>query len=320
MSEANDRRENDGTVPCGSVGGCQRAVGQNLMEVIMSIKIDNLSYTYMQGTPYEKEALKGISLEIRKGEFVGLIGHTGSGKSTLVQHFNALLKPTTGKVYINGVDIWDKNKDLRRLRYEVGLVFQYPEHQLFEETVYKDIAFGPNNIGLEKEEIDRRVHDAISVVGIGEDMLYKSPFELSGGQKRRVAIAGVLAMQPSILILDEPTAGLDPSGREEILSKIKIMREQLNMTVVLISHSMEDIARLVERVMVIHDGKIVLNGITSHIFSKAHELEGIGLSVPQIVQIINGLRAKGISIPNNILTMSQAKEEILKIIKTGRGD
>ena len=281
----------------------------------MSIKVKNLSYTYMQGTPYEKKALQGISLEIKKGEFVGLIGQTGSGKSTLVQHFNGLLKPSYGEVYINDVNIWNNKKDLKKLRYEVGLVFQYPEHQLFEETTYKDIAFGPVNMGLDEEEIKKRVIDSINIVGLETSVLEKSPFELSGGEKRRAAIAGVLAMKPGILILDEPTAGLDPSGRELILSKIKDMHKQLNMTVILISHSMEDIARLVERIIVMHEGKIVLDGLPSCIFNKVSQLESIDLSVPLITKVMNNLRKKGIDVPDDSLTVGQAKKQILKLLR-----
>jgi energy-coupling factor transport system ATP-binding protein len=281
----------------------------------MSIKVKNLSYTYMQGTPYEKKAIQGISLEIKKGEFVGLIGQTGSGKSTLVQHFNGLLKPSEGEVYINGVNIWDNKKDLKKLRYEVGLVFQYPEHQLFEETTYKDIAFGPVNMGLDEEEVKKRVIDSINIVGLETSVLEKSPFELSGGEKRRAAIAGVLAMKPDILILDEPTAGLDPSGRELILSKIKDMYKQLDMTVILISHSMEDIARFVGRIIVMHEGKIVLDGLPSSIFNKVSQLESIGLSVPRITKVMNNLRKRGIDVPDDILTIGQAKNQILKILR-----
>ena len=280
----------------------------------MSIIIENLNHIYMPGSPFEKHALKNINLKIRKGEFVGLIGHTGSGKSTLVQHLNGLLKPTDGKILINGTDITDKKADIRKVRSKVGLVFQYPEHQLFEETVYKDIAFGPHNMGLSEDEIMIRVHETLHMVGLNESILEKSPFELSGGQKRRVAIAGVLAMKPEILILDEPTAGLDPAGRDEILFQIKSLHTKSGITVILVSHSMEDIARMANRIIVMYKGTVAMNDIPSEVFKQAEELEKMGLSVPQITHIINKLRSKGVKIREDIFTIHQAKKELLSIL------
>ncbi len=277
----------------------------------MAIKIENLEYIYMPGSPFEKKALDNINLEIKDGEFIGLIGHTGSGKSTLVQHLNGLLKPDAGKIYVNERDTSAKGEELKQLRFNVGLVFQYPEHQLFEETVYKDIAFGPANLGLSKEEIDVRVRDAARCVGLDEDVLEKSPFDLSGGQKRRVAIAGVISMNPQVLILDEPTAGLDPAGREEILSQIKSIHSEGNMTIILVSHSMEDVARLVDRLIVMNEGKIFLDGTVDEVFSRGRELRDIGLNVPQISSLIDELIKRGLCINKNIYTVDAAKKELL---------
>jgi energy-coupling factor transport system ATP-binding protein len=268
----------------------------------------------MPGSPFEKQALKDVNLEIKRGEFVGLIGHTGSGKSTLVQHLNGLLKPTSGKVYINDIDITDKKTNLKEVRNKVGLVFQYPEHQLFEETVYKDIAFGPTNMNLTEEEVEERVYEALKTVGLNKNVLEKSPFELSGGQKRRVAIAGVLAMKPDILVLDEPTAGLDPIGRDEILFQIKALHTKLDMTVILVSHSMEDIARMVDRIIVMHKGSVAMNDKPGAVFKKDRQLEEMGLSVPQITHVVNKLRSKGIHIRDDIFTVHQAKKELLKLL------
>jgi energy-coupling factor transport system ATP-binding protein len=279
----------------------------------MSIIIKDLSHTYSKGSTFQKKALDGVNLTIQKGDFVGLIGHTGSGKSTLVQHLNALLKPESGQVLIDGEDIFADKSRLKAIRSKVGLVFQYPEHQLFDMTVYKDVAFGPKNAGLDEDEISRRVEAALTLVGIGAEMYEKSPFELSGGQKRRVAIAGVLAMQPEFLVLDEPAAGLDPRGRDDILSQIKKMHETLNITVILVSHSMEDIARLVKKIIVINHGKIALEGTPAEIFSKINELEAIGLSTTQSAYIIRDLKNKGLSLPDNIFTVDKAVEAILEI-------
>ncbi|MBZ4645199.1 MAG: energy-coupling factor transport system ATP-binding protein [Petroclostridium sp.] len=280
----------------------------------MSIKIENLNYIYMPGSPFEKQALRNVSLEIKKGEFIGLIGHTGSGKSTLVQHLNGLLRPTGGKIYINDIEITKKKVNLKEIRSKVGLVFQYPEHQLFEETVYKDIAFGPANMDLTEDEIQKRVHEALNIVGLSSSILDKSPFELSGGQKRRVAIAGVLAMKPEILVLDEPTAGLDPAGRDEILFQIKALHTKLGMTVILVSHSMEDIARLVDRIIVMHKGCVAMTGTPGEVFKRGEELETMGLSIPQITHVINKLRREGIKIRDDIFTVHQAKKELLRLL------
>ncbi|MDR3090739.1 MAG: energy-coupling factor transporter ATPase [Clostridiales bacterium] len=279
----------------------------------MSIELRNVSYVYNSGTSFEKTALRDINIKIEPGEFVGIIGHTGSGKSTLIQHFNALLPPTEGLVLLNGEDInADKNR-LKDVRRRVGLVFQYPEHQLFEVSVYKDVAFGLKLMSLEHLEADRRVRAALSAVGICEDYYEKSPFELSGGEKRRVAIAGVLAMEPEILILDEPTAGLDPRGRDEILSQIKHMREELKITVILVSHSMEDVARLVDRVFVLNNGEIALSGTVGEVFSRAGELEAMGLSAPQITYLMKELAASGFNVRENIYTVEEAAKELLSL-------
>ena len=283
----------------------------------MSILIQNLSYKYMHGGPFEKAALNGINLKIESGEFVGIIGHTGSGKTTLVQHFNGLLKPTTGKVLINDIDVSGKN--LRELRMQVGIVFQYPEHQLFEETVYKDIAFGLNKQGVDREVIDTQVNEAIKAVGLKEDILVKSPFELSGGQKRRVAMAGVLAMNPQVLVLDEPAAGLDPKGKAEIFDFISKLHKEHGKTIILVSHSMEDIAKLVGRVIVMNKGCIEMDGNVGDIFRDTSRLENIGLSVPQITYLMQKLKKIVPDINENIFTLQEAKEEILKFIG-GHGD
>lgn len=276
----------------------------------MSIVVENLSYIYMKGTPFEKLALDGISLKIDNGEFVGIIGHTGSGKSTLVQHLNGLLKPSCGRVLINELDTVGKN--LKELRKHVGIVFQYPEHQLFEETVFKDIAFGLVKLGLTEREIRSVVLEAIRIVGLSEEILEKSPFEISGGQKRRVAIAGVLAMKPPVLILDEPTAGLDPRGRDEIFSFIKNMHETLGITIILVSHSMEDIARLVKRVIVMNNGRIEMDGKVAEIFNKTEMLEKIGLSSPQISYLMKRLKTLVPELDENVFTVKDARDELVK--------
>ncbi|MBE6899991.1 MAG: energy-coupling factor transporter ATPase [Ruminococcaceae bacterium] len=281
------------------------------------IKTEDLSYVYSAGTPYEHRAIDGVSIEIEKGSFVGLIGHTGSGKSTLIQHLNGLMKPTSGKVFIGGEDLWANPKDIRRFRFKVGLVFQYPEHQLFEETVRKDIAFGPKNMGLSEEEIEERVLEAAKHTGLTEDYLEKSPFELSGGEKRRVAIAGVLAMKPEVLILDEPTAGLDPKGREFILSEIKAYHENTGATIILVSHSMEDVARFASHVLIMNHSKAVMFGKTREIFKRVDELCKIGLEVPQISRVFAKLREKGIDVPESVLTVSEAKEAVLNLLGKG---
>ena len=289
---------------------------QERQENKMSILIENLSYIYMKGTPFEKIALDNINLKIDDGEFVGIIGHTGSGKSTLVQHFNGLLKPSAGKVIINGIDASGKN--LKELRQMVGLVFQYPEHQLFEETVYKDIAFGLMKQGIVGQEADVRIREAAAAVGLKEVSLEKSPFELSGGQKRRAAIAGTLVLKPSILVLDEPTAGLDPAGRDEIFNIIRDLHASTHITIILVSHSMEDIARLVDRVIVMNDGKIDMDGSVQEVFVNIERLENIGLSAPQISYLMKRLKAVEPEINDRIFSVEAAKAELLKYLNNGR--
>lgn len=277
----------------------------------MSIIIENLTHIYNPSSPFETVALDNINVEIKAGEFIGLIGHTGSGKSTLTQHLNGLLKPTSGKIIINGFDITKKDVKLREIRQKVGLVFQYPEHQLFEETIYKDIAFGPINLGLSEEEVDYRVKDSMELVGLNFDAVKdRSPFELSGGQRRRVAIAGVLAMRPEVLILDEPTAGLDPKGRDEILDQIKMLHGKYKMTIILVSHSMEDIARLVDRIIVMHRGAVALTGEPRDVFKDVELLENIGLAVPQITYLMKKLKELGKPVRDDVLTIEEAKHEI----------
>ena len=283
----------------------------------MIIEIENLNYIYNPNTPFEKKALDNINLDIKEGDFIGLIGHTGSGKSTLVQHLNGLIKPTTGKIIVDGIDITSKDAKLRDIRQKVGLVFQYPEHQLFEETVYKDIAFGPKNLGLGEGEIHERVKKAMDLVGLGfNDLKDRSPFELSGGQKRRVAIAGVLAMKPKVLVLDEPTAGLDPKGRDEILGRIQKLYQEEGITIILVSHSMEDIARLVNRIVVMHKGKIAEEGYTREIFKQPEKLEKIGLGIPQITSFMRRYKLEGNKIRDDILTVEEAKEEIINYLRS----
>lgn len=280
------------------------------------IKAENVSYTYMKDGPFEKKALEDISFDINDGEFVGLIGHTGSGKSTLIQIISGLLKPTDGRININGEYLYEKGSDMRRLRFETGLVMQYPEYQLFEDTVYKDIAFGPANMGLDEREIKERTLYAADLVGIDKTLLEKSPFDLSGGQKRRVAIAGVVAMSPKILILDEPAAGLDPAGKEEILCKIKDLHRRMNITVILISHSMEDIAKLAERIVVLKSGKIISDDSTTATFGNKMMLSDAGLSVPQITEICDELKKLGVPLPEGIFSVERAASELIKVFKT----
>ena len=276
------------------------------------LKIENLTHTYSAGTPFERRAVDGVNLEVAPGEFLGVIGHTGSGKSTFIQHLNGLLRPTEGRILLEGRDIWAEPK-IRRVRFEVGLVFQYPEYQLFEETVYKDIAFGPGNMGLSKDEIDRRVREAAELVGLSEDMLAQSPFELSGGQKRRVAIAGVIAMEPKVLILDEPTAGLDPRGREAVLAQIRAYHERRGTTVILVSHSMEEIARNAGRIVVFCDSHILMQGTPREVFARAEELERVGLDVPQVTKIAGELRRRGLPIDPAVYTIEDLKAELLAL-------
>lgn len=277
------------------------------------LEVKNLTHSYGEGTPFHSIAVSDINLSIHRGEFVGIIGHTGSGKSTLIQHMNGLLKPTSGDVLLDGKSIWSDKKYTRQARFRVGLVFQYPEYQLFEETVYKDIAFGPRNMGLSQLEIDERVHRAASFVGVPKENLQKSPFELSGGQKRRVAIAGVIAMEPDILILDEPTAGLDPAGREGILSNIRSYQKAQDATIIMVSHSMEEIASNVDKLIVMNRGSVAMQGTPRQVFSRADELTSINLDIPQITKLFLTLRSKGINIDPSIYTVEQAKAAILSL-------
>ena len=282
------------------------------------IKAENINYIYQQGMPFERQALYDVNIEIEDGSLVALIGHTGSGKSTLIQHFNALVKPTSGKIIINGIDVTAPKADLRLVRKTVGLVFQYPEHQLFEETVYKDIAFGPKNMGFSDEEIDKRVRESAALVGLKEKHLTRSPFDLSGGQKRRVAIAGVLAMNPKVLILDEPTAGLDPKGRDEILATIKKFHEEnKEMIIIFVSHSMEDVAKTAERVIVMNDGHVEMQGTVAEVFAQAEHLQKIGLNVPQVTLLTDKLRLAGYDLPEHIYTVKYAADAIKKLIGGG---
>ena len=282
------------------------------------LQIENLTHTYSEGTPFQRSAVEGLSMTVGAGEFLGIIGHTGSGKSTLIQHLNGLLQPTSGRILLAGKDIWAEPKKIREVRCAVGLVFQYPEYQLFEETVYKDIAFGPKNMGLDEAEIDRRVRDAAAIVGLREELLEKSPFELSGGQKRRVAIAGVIAMEPKVLVLDEPTAGLDPQGRDAILAQIQAYHRAKGAAVVLVSHSMEEIARNVDRIVVLSGGKVYMEGTPEKVFARAHELEQVGLDVPQVTKIAAALRARGMDIDTAVYTV-EALERKLLTLKGGAG-
>ena len=273
------------------------------------LEVKNLNYIYSIGTPFEHQALQDVSFSVNRGEFIGIIGHTGSGKSTLMQQLNGLLKPTSGTVLLDGKDIWSDKKLTRQARFRVGLVFQYPEYQLFEETVYKDIAFGTQNMGLKSDEIDRRVREAAGFVGLTEEQLQVSPFDLSGGQKRRVAIAGVIAMEPEVLILDEPTAGLDPIGRAEILANIEAYRKSKNATIMMVSHSMEDVARLTDRLLVLNGSHLAMDATPEEVFTHAEELVQMGLSIPQVTQVFLHLRAMGVDIPN-VYTIDQAVQAL----------
>ena len=283
----------------------------------MSIELKNVTYTYSPETAYEIHALKNINLVIPDGQFMGIIGHTGSGKSTLIQHFNALIRPTSGTILYNGEDIWEEKYDRRKLRSEVGLVFQYPEHQLFESDVLSDVCFGPMNQGLSREEAEKEARKALAHVGFKEEYFSKSPFELSGGQKKRVAIAGVLAMNPKILILDEPTAGLDPKGRDDILDQIQLLHKMRGITIILVSHSMEDSAKYVERLVVMNHGEAVFDDTPRKVFSHYQELEKMGLAAPQITYIMHALKEKGLDVDVNAITVEEAKDSILKALKKG---
>ena len=281
----------------------------------MSIIADKINYTYDKGSGHETYALKNVSFAVEDGEFIGLIGHTGSGKSTLIQHLNGLVKATTGTIYYNGQDIYDSEYDMRELRNHVGLVFQYPEHQLFETDIFKDVCFGPLNQGLSKKDAEFRAFDALRQVGLEENLYYQSPFELSGGQKRRVAIAGVLAMKPDVLILDEPTAGLDPRGRDEILDYLAKLHADTGITVILVSHSMEDVAKYVGRIMVMNHGELLYDDVPKKVFTHYKELEAVGLAAPQVTYLMAELRKRGMNVPLDVTTVQEAREELLKVIR-----
>ena len=284
----------------------------------MSIIVDKVNYVYSPGTAYEIAALDDINIKIEDGEFIGIIGHTGSGKSTLIQHLNGLIKATSGTIYFHGQDIYDKDFDLRELRNRVGLVFQYPEHQLFETTIFDDVCFGPMNQGLTKDEAGLRAFEALRQVGIPEELFYQSPFDLSGGQKRRVAIAGVLAMKPEVLILDEPTAGLDPGGRDEILDLITRMHRERGMTVILVSHSMEDVAKYVKRIIVMNQGKVMYDDVPKEVFKNYKELEAIGLAAPQVTYLMHELRDRGLNVDTDVTTIAEARAAIMEAVLGGK--
>lgn len=280
----------------------------------MAIKIDHLNYVYSEGTAFEKHALKDVNLEIPDGQFIGVIGHTGSGKSTLIQHLNGLLKGTSGAIYYNGTNIYGEGYNMKELRSKVGLVFQYPEHQLFEIDVFTDVCFGPKNLGIPKEEVERRAYEALRLVGLKEKNFKKSPFELSGGQKRRVAIAGILAMEPDVLVLDEPTAGLDPKGRDDILDQVKRLHEERHITVILVSHSMEDVARYVDRIIVMNKGQVRFDGVPREVFRHYRELEEIGLAAPQVTYLMHDLAAAGWEVDVDATTVEEAADAIYRCL------
>lgn len=280
----------------------------------------DLTYTYSPDTPFEKTAVDHVSLKIEQGELIGVMGHTGSGKSTLIQHFNGLLRPTSGQILLDGKDIWENKNKIRDVRFQVGLVFQYPEYQIFEETVYKDIAFGPKNMGLDEDEIKRRVLATAADIGLSEELMARSPFELSGGQKRRVAIAGVMAMEPKVLILDEPTAGLDPAGRDLILSHIKAYHKRTGNTTLIVSHSMEDIASFADRILVMNKGKLFCFDETERVFSRAEEIAEIGLDVPQITRVFMELRRRGLDFGKEVYTVGYARDLILRELRERKGE
>ena len=281
----------------------------------MSIILDHVNYVYGEDTPLAVKALDDICLTIPEGQFIGVIGHTGSGKSTLMQHLNGLVKATSGHIYFNGEDIYDKDYDMKKLRSKVGLVFQYPEHQLFEVDVFSDVCFGPKNLGLDKKEVELRAYDALKKVGLPDEFFYQSPFELSGGQKRRVAIAGVLAMKPEVLILDEPTAGLDPKGRDEILDQIKKLQKETGMTILLVSHSMDDVAEYVDRIIVMNKGRVMYDDMPKEVFSHYKELEEIGLSAPQVTYVMHALKEKGFAVETDAITIEEAAADIVKALR-----
>lgn len=281
----------------------------------MALILDKVNYTYEAGSGFEKHALKDVSCAIDKGEFIGLIGHTGSGKSTLIQHMNGIIKATSGNIFFDGEDIYDKDYDMRKLRNKVGLVFQYPEHQLFETDIFKDVCFGPRNQGLSEKDVQLRAFEALRLVGLEENLYYQSPFDLSGGQKRRAAIAGVLAMRPDYLILDEPTAGLDPKGRDEILGHIRKLHDETGIAVILVSHSMEDVARYVDRIMVMNQGQLIYDDKPRNVFAHYKELERVGLAAPDVTYIMNELCDAGLDVDTDAITIEEAKESILRLYK-----
>lgn len=281
----------------------------------MALILDKVNYTYEAGSGFEKHALKDVSCAIDKGEFIGLIGHTGSGKSTLIQHMNGIIKATSGNIFFDGEDIYDKDYDMRKLRNKVGLVFQYPEHQLFETDIFKDVCFGPRNQGLSEKDVQLRAFEALRLVGLEENLYYQSPFDLSGGQKRRAAIAGVLAMRPDYLILDEPTAGLDPKGRDEILGHIRKLHDETGIAVILVSHSMEDVARYVDRIMVMNQGQLIYDDKPRNVFAHYKELERVGLAAPDVTYIMNELHDAGLDVDTDAITIEEAKESILRLYK-----
>lgn len=284
----------------------------------MSIIVDNINHIYDKGTASERYALKNVSFAIEEGEFIGIIGHTGSGKSTLIQHLNGLMKADTGSIFYNGEDIYDKEYDMKKLRRKVGLVFQYPEHQLFEETIFADVCFGPLNLGLSEKDAQLRAFEALRMVGLPEKLYYQSPFDLSGGQKRRVAIAGVLAMKPEVLILDEPTAGLDPKGRDEILDYLVDLRNETGMTIILVSHSMEDVAKYVDRIMVMNKGELIYDDTPKNIFAHYKELESVGLAAPQVTYLMAEFKKRGYNVPLNVTNVDEAVKAIVAIVKDRR--
>jgi energy-coupling factor transport system ATP-binding protein len=281
----------------------------------MSIILDKINYVYGEGTAYRTQALKDINLQIHDGEFIGIIGHTGSGKSTLTQLLNGLLRATDGHIYVDGEDIYDDDYDMKKLRSKVGLVFQYPDHQLFETTNFEDVCFGPKNLGLDRKEIELRAFEALHNVGFPEELFYQPPFDLSGGQKRRVAIAGVLAMKPNVLILDEPTAGLDPAGRDEILGLISQMHRELGITIILVSHSMEDVAKYVGRIIVMNQGQVMLDDVPRQVFSHYQELEAVGLAAPQVTYLVNELAERGLPVDTGVTTVKEAAQTILEALR-----
>ena len=297
--------------PCGETD----VEGQETLEPILEVK--HLTHTYGVGTPFERSAVEDMSFEVERGEFLGIIGHTGSGKSTLIQHLNGLLKPTSGRILLNGRDIWEDPKKIRSVRFQVGLVFQYPEYQLFEETVYKDIAFGPANMGKTGDELDRCVREAAKLVGIRDDQLDKSPFELSGGQKRRVALAGVIAMEPKVLILDEPSAGLDPAGRENLLANIRDIHRNRGTTILMVSHSMDEVAQNVDRILVLKSAHVLMSGTPKEVFARADELLSAGLDVPQVTRVAMRLRQQGLPIDPAVYTVQDLEKELLAVRKGG---